>query len=495
MKQFKISRAYFDTYTTEIFAQQQRDDFNPADPIPTTQPNAVIYSLPAFNLQNFDNWQYFLPANYFSFNESDFGTLNSIHKIDQDRIGFLFTKSSPYISMGRDFLQLEGSGRKITIGDGGLFAQDPREVLPSDTNFGACTSRYAFSNTHRGRFYPSENQGRIFNFDGLDDISQAGVSFWCKNYMPIFLYKYFPDYPQIENPVSGVGYLTVFDSFYETVYICKRDFTPKRELIKDITYDKTKGIFMFKGAKISMRDTRYFNDVSWTLSYSIIDKSFISWHDWHPDWVIQTDNHFMTVKDNTVWKHNEAFDSFCNFYGTDYPFEIEYLSASGRNVETIRNIEYFLEVYEYKNFGRDRYYVKDIGFDGLIVHNSEQISPSLDLVLSPENPRDRLFFPNRGNISNNVSWNVLYEKVEQKYRVNQFWDAVKDRRQSFHLFPVDESGYRRAINASAININLREEDRKKFRHNWNKFLLTKKVSGKNKFLTKILTINKLISPR
>jgi hypothetical protein len=57
-----------------------------------------------------------------------------------------------------------------------------------------------------------------------------------------------------------------------------------------------------------------------------------------------------------------------------------------RNVETIRNIEYFLEVYEYKNFGRDRYYVKDIGFDGLVVHNSEQISPSLNLVLSPENP-------------------------------------------------------------------------------------------------------------
>jgi hypothetical protein len=31
--------------------------------------------------------------------------------------------------MGKRFLQLEGSTRKITIGDGGLFAQDPREML------------------------------------------------------------------------------------------------------------------------------------------------------------------------------------------------------------------------------------------------------------------------------------------------------------------------------------------------------------------------------
>lgn len=493
-EEFKISRAFSDIYTTEIYAAQQRDDFDPLNPIPQQQPNSVIYSLPAFNLQNFDNWQYFLPENYFAFNESDFGTLTTIERIDQDRLAFLFSKSSPYFSMGRDFLQLEGSGRKITIGDGGLFAQDPREQLPSDTNYASSTSRYAFSNTHRGRFYPSENQGRIFNLEGFEDISMNGISFWCKNYMPIFLYKYFPDYPQLENPVSGVGYQMVLDSYYETLYICKRDFVPKKEYINDISYDKAKQTFIYKGESITCRDTRYFNDVSWTLSYSIIDKSFVSWHDWHPDLVVQTDNHFMTVKGNTVWKHNEAFDSFCTFYNVEYPFEWEPLSSSGKEVETIRNIEYLLEVYEYKNFGRDRYHVKDIGFDGLIVHNSEQISPPLNLVLSPDNPRDRLYFPKKTN-TDRVSFDVLYDKVEQKYRVNQFWDAVKDRRTSIHLFPVDESGYKRVVNPLAINAEMPEQDRKRFRHNWNKFLLFRKKSGKYKFLVKILSINKLLSPR
>lgn len=495
-EEFKISRVYSDIYTTELYLQQQREDFDPLNPIPVLQPNSVVYSLPSFNLQNVDNWQYFLPANFFSFRESDFGVLTGIHKLDQDRLIFLFSKSSPYISMGRDILELK-SGREVTIGDGGLFAQDPREIMPTDNNYGACNSRYAFSNTHLGRFYPSERQGRILNFtESLDDISRQGVSYWCKNYMPIFLYKYFPTYPQVENPVSGVGYLTAFDSFNETVYICKRDFSPKREYINDISY--TLAGFTYKGESIKLRDPQYFNDISWTLSYSPGDKGFISWHDWHPDWVIQTDNHFMTVKDNIIYKHNEAFDSFCNFYGKDYPFELGSISSTGQQVHIVRSIEYFLEVYKYKNFGRDRFHVLNENFDGLIVKNTEQISPWLSLVLSPSDPEARLEYPKKGT-QNALSFDILYTKVENKYRVNQFWDSVKDRGEfshaENHLFPVDESGYKGIINPVAVDINKPEEERKKFRHYWTEFRLIKTKSGDKKFITKLMNIKKLISPR
>ena len=57
-EQFNINRVWGDLYTTEIFAQQQRDDFDPLNPIPVAQPNSVIYSLPSLNLQKLDNWQY-----------------------------------------------------------------------------------------------------------------------------------------------------------------------------------------------------------------------------------------------------------------------------------------------------------------------------------------------------------------------------------------------------------------------------------------------------
>jgi hypothetical protein len=494
-EEFQISRAYSDIYTTEISAIQQRDDFDPTDPIPISQPNSVIYSLPSFNLQQVDNWQYFLPANYFAFRESDFGSLTGIHKLDQDRLIFLFSKSSPYVSMGKDFLELEGSGRKVTIGDGGLFAQDPREMLPTDNNYGSCNSRWAFSNTHLGRFYPSEKQGRIINADSMEDIARAGLSFWCKNYMPIFLYKYFPSYPEVENPISGVGYYTIFDSFNETFYVTKRDFSPKPEYKADISYHD--GSFYYKSTSILLR-SQYFNDISWTLSYCPQDKGFVSWHDWHPDWVIQAENHFMTVKDNIIYKHNERYDSFCNFYGIDYPSEIEVVSSSGQQVHIPRSIEYLWEAYKYKNSGRDKFHVHHENFDRLVVSNTEQISPLLKLNYASDNVEDNLEYPKR-DPSTAVTFNILFHKEENKYRINQFWDTVKDRgeftRTEAHLFPTDESGYKNVVNPLAVDMNKPEEERKKFRHYFNKFRFTKTVSGSTKFLFKLLNVKKLVSIR
>lgn len=494
-EEFNISRAFSDLYPTEIFAPIQRPDFDPEDPIPIEQPNSVIYSLPSFNLQQVDNWQYFLPANYFAFRESDFGTLTGIHKLDQDRIIFLFSKSSPFVTMGRSLLEL--NGQTVTIGDGGLFAQDPREVMPTDNNYGACNSRFAFSNTHLGRYYPSERQGRILNFtESLDDIARQGMSYWCKNYMPIALYKYFPNYPQKENPIAGVGYLSVFDSFYETIYLTKRDFSPRREYIEDIIYDD--GQFFYKDDPIDLHDGRFFNDISWTLSYSPLEKSFVSWHDWHPDWVVQRDNHFLTIKDNGVWKHNERFDSFCNFYDKDFPFELEFLSNSGQQVEVVRSLEYILEVYKYKNFGRDRFHMHHENFDRLIVHNTEQISPVLKLNYMSADPERNLMFPQK-DPSTPVTWNILFSKEENKYRVNMFWDSVKDRgefsNQEVHLFPVDESGYKQVVNPVALDIDKLEEQRKKFRHYWNKFRLIRTISGANKFIAKLYNIKKVLSIR
>ena len=498
-EEFIISRVYSDLYPTEIYASQQRYDFNPSDPIPTNQENSVIYSLPSFNLQEVDNWQYFLPANYFAFRESDFGELTAMHKLDQDRILFLFSKSSPFVSMGRDFLNLEESGRKVTIGDGGLFAQDPREVMPTDNNYGACNSRYAFANTHLGRYYPSAVQGRILNFtEQLDDVSRQGISYWCKNYMPIQLYQYFPNYPKIENPLNGVGYLMSFDSFYETIYICKRDFIPVKELEDDITYDIENETFLYRDLPISIHNPTYFKDISWTLSYSPLEKGFVSYHDWHPDWIIQQDNHFLTVKDNGVWKHNESHESFCNFYGVDWPFEIEFISNSGQTIHTARSMEYILEVYKYKNFGRDRFHVHHQNFDALIVRNTEQISPLLLLNYSTSDVERDLSYPIKST-TNPIAWNILFSKEENKYRVNMFWDAVANRGEfsnaEYHLFPTDESGYKNVINPIAIDILKPEEQRKKFRHYWNKFRLIKTVSGENKFICKLHNIKQLISPR
>ena len=47
---------------------------------------------------------------------------------------------------------------------------------------------------------------------------------------------------------------------------------------------------------INITDEEYFEDVSWTISYDPKSKAWISFHDWHPDLVIPSLNHFFTTK-------------------------------------------------------------------------------------------------------------------------------------------------------------------------------------------------------
>lgn len=494
-EEFKLDVSFTRLQTPEVLAIQLPDTFKNSDNDNLEVRNGVIYSLPSFNSQTVDNWRYFLPNNYFTFNKSDYGNLTAIQKIDQDRLLYLFDRASPFVSPGVDEIQTL-DGRKVQIGDGGMFAHDPREVRPTDTNYGSCQSKYAFSSNEHGYFYPSSVHGRYFNFaDGLTDVArESGNHFWHKQYMPIRLYSYFPDYPTTENPLSGVGYLSVYDSMYETQYLCKRDFIPKKEYVNKIRWDGVNNTFRYNEVPIKLR-SEYFDDISWTTSYSGGDKSYISWHDWHPDWTIQTETHFLTVKDNTIWKHNDRCDLFCNYYGIDYPFSIEVVDTDGQIVSSRRNVEYQVEVYHYKNNCLDKFHVLGENFSTLEVWNTEQASPILNLVANPQTKYGAIEYPKK----NGNRWDVLFTKEEQKYRVNQFWDATKDRGEftnnEFHLFVNHESGYKRIMNPLAFDILKPENERKKFRHYFTKFRFSKEVSGKNRFLIRLFNFKKQQSQR
>jgi len=190
---------------------------------------------------------------------------------------------------------------------------------------------------------------------------------------------------------------------------------------------------------IDLDDEFYFKDVSWTVSYDPKAKAWISFHDWHPELSLPSINHFLTTKTQTIdevehggiWKHNQRCDSFVNYYGVDYPWEIELVETTGQAVNTIRSLEYQLESYIYKGndlnsfeCGDDRWHDLDWNFDEAIIYNTEQVSGLLKLNLSPKgDPVTALQYPVVG--TNDIQ--ILYTKEEQKYRFNQFWDVTKDR--------------------------------------------------------------------
>lgn len=486
---------------TEIYAVQQALDFslqlslycNPFNP------NAVIYSLPAQQIKQ-DHWLYYLPNNIYTFPINDFGNLVSFHSIDNQQIIFFFDKAGPYVSIGRDQLETK-NGITVTIGDAALFAREPRPIEYTDYGFGSSTSRFVFKPTAYGNYYASRIQGKVFAQAGmkLKDISKDGNKYWFSQYLPSYLLSQFPNYPHIDNAVIGVGLISTYDPTYETFILTERDY---KCLNPDITYNETLDKFYLGETEVFLNNPTYFEDASWTISYKADLGVFVSWHDYHPIGYLQGNNHFMSIKDNigsgsTIWRHNEVYNSYANFYNVDHPFAIQLPVNNQVNIETIRSIEFFAETYVYTNT-LDYFHVLDTTFDYAIISNSEQVSGWLHLNPIIRNQVGQQFlYPYYNSTSN--QYEVKIDKVENRYRFNQFWDITRDRGEysglQIPLVLTESNGYKFELNPVGVDYAKPQTQRKKFRHKTSKVYLEKEVSANNKITLHFSDTKQTQSPR
>ena len=211
-------------------------------------------------------------------------------------------------------------------------------------------------------------------------------------------------------------------------------------------------------------------------------------------------NMLTTITNNggELWRHNSRTDLYCNYYGKDYPWEVEQTFSTGQTVNTVRNIEYMLEGYTYNQKSNDRYHVLDANFDRAVIHNSEQVSGVLKLNLKPKNNSPLIInYP----IVNAENIDILYAKEEQKYRFNQFWETTADRGEFTFpnvqrtIWSTEFNGYIRNLNPNNLQYDKSPFERKKFRHYTNRVLMYKQISGNTKFLYKIANTKLLYSAR
>jgi hypothetical protein len=463
----------------------------------TYRPNRVLYSLQQQDNSKDDNWRVYLANNYRDFP----ARVTVIKSVNSTGALFMLKDRSPQLFSGEEQLKMDGTGAVISIGDGNLFNQPGqlKSIVNADRSYeyGSCQSKYAHLGNVYGVFWVSQDQGKVFQYaGGINEISRDGMKYWFAKYLPSELLKLYPEYPLADNPLVGVGVQMIYDNTNEIIYISKKDYKPK---VSNLLYDD-KGFYSLVGTVKTYRpftDSTAWEDASWTVSYDPKSKTWISYHDWKPTFLIPGKNHFMSVNRNSIWKHNMRCDLFCNYYGVDYPFEVEFISSTGQQTTSLRNIEFLLEAYKYHNSCADKFHVLDENFDQAIVYNSEQISGLLELNLkSKTNPVSMLNFPQVGP----QSIKILYAKEEQKYRFNQFWDITKNRGEfsattNVPMFNTRANGYEFPINPQYVNYQKSPLEHKKFRHNVNRVLLRKLKSADVKLLFKLSNQKILQSPR
>jgi len=456
----------------------------------------IIYSLPQNLEAKKDFWRVFLANNYKDFKSR----VSAVSPINKNGAMFFFYEQAPIMYQGVDTLQTD-LGTKITIGDGGLFSQPEQSVVNADESYeyGSCQNRLSVANTPVGLYWMGQNQGKIFRYGGkgVEELSGINMKFWFSRFLPYQLIKDFPNFEIIDNPVAGIGCQSIYNNRDSILYFAKKDYQLLPQYKGQVIYTPGVG-FSIGGASVALGNPQYFEDASWTISFDPKNNTWQSFHDWHPDLMLPSKSHHLTTSTTGIWKHTDNQTSFCKFYGIDYPFEFDYVGQTGQTVETLRSIEYFMEAHIYKNDKTDFYHVLDWNFDHAVIYNSEQVSGTLILNDTPKNSvSGRLLYP----IINPGSIDILFDKVEQKYRFNQFWDITADRGEftfpnvQRQIWETESNGYKRSLNPANLNYNKVQFQRKKFRHYANHVLLYKNVSGNVKILMKIVNDKQLVSFR
>ncbi len=477
--------------------------------------NRVIYSLPQQHELISDYWTIFLANNY-----KDFLTpVTSIKPINKSGAVFFFGTQSPQQVTGVDTLRL-GSGIDVTIGTGVLFSQPMQNLLTAERSFetGSCQNRLSVINTSTGLYWMSQSTGNIYQYQlggQLEEISGIDLNWWFAQYLPYILTQTFPAFELQDNPVMGIGCQTTFDQQNTMVYFMKKDFKLRDGFVpiqkgqpisfvpKSIQYLGVDNFLVGGLLPIKLGDPVYFEDASWCASFDPKTKEWISFHDFRPELCMQGKSTFLTTQTDKgtgqggLWSHNNRCDLYCNYYGVDFPFEVEYRVVTGQETTVLRSLEHQVEVYIYDPTNcHDRYLSLSEYFDRAVVFNQEQVSGYLNLVLTPTNdPWSELAYP----IINPNSIDILYSKVEGKYRWNQFGDYVDDRGEFSNarrmIWHTAANGYIKTLNPLNINYLKDSTQVKRIRGYNSSVWLQKKVCGKHKFLV-ILVNNKLLtSPR
>ncbi|HLS53138.1 MAG TPA: hypothetical protein VK031_04140, partial [Tissierellaceae bacterium] len=202
--------------------------------------------------------------------------------------------------------------------------------------------------------------------------------------------------------------LLSLDSFYSTY----EEIPVEKQKKKVVAYKE-----------ISTDNKEYFDNYSFTLSYSFLLNSWVSYHSYLPLYYIEANNHFYSGVNDEIWEHTNNI-KYNNFYGKIFPYIIEFPYFYKYNDEILQYIEDYTKVYKpLSKSDNDFIKVEDKYFDKAVIFNDVQNSGYLNLKKKPDHDMSAyLTYPKY----NNDSKDILYTLSNTFYKYNTFWNALKD---------------------------------------------------------------------
>jgi hypothetical protein len=429
LQEANVPIAYDNTYTyNKTFSKQNIEnvfttlpvDFNPNEKCTYNFPNRAIYSERQQDTVNYkkNNWRIYRPAALFDF-PLNYGKLTAVDGIETKQLLVRFeSRAQLYNSL----LTTTSSLGEVYLGQQMLNPNVPPVDFAS-TDQGYTGSQHKFIlNTEFGHLWIDAKRGDVFllgGAHGITDISNEGAKLFLTNNLPFQLKEFFPDY-DIDNNFKGVGLHGTYDNKYNRVLITKLDYKP---IINGITYNSSTDVFSLGDVEIELGDPDYFCDISFTISYSFISKSWISFHSYLPHYYIGGISTFHTGRNDlgSAWLHNLSEATYNTFYGNIEPYIIETPFAYQFQDEILQSVKDYSKVNKMVN-AQTYVQTNDIFFNKAWIYNDQQFC-AINLVPKPKNNLSAyLQYPK----INSDSMDVLFVKSDNFYNYNGFWDVVED---------------------------------------------------------------------
>lgn len=265
----------------------------------TKYPFRAIYSNPqdVFADNKVNSWLIYKPTSFFDFPQN-FGGLVSLDGIQNKAILARFeNKSLLYNTM----LTVQTSNPQAAyLGNDTLFkSAPPIDFAETDLGYVGAQNKMLLK-IPQGQITIDAKRGQVFLIEGLQatDLSAfgSGLNKFFTDHLAFEILRYYPNV-NIDNHYDGIGLHGVFDSKYDRVIISKLDYIPNS---KNIKYDATNREFYIEKTLgnsvirtvVSVYDSEYFCNKSWTLSFSMNTKSWISFHSYIPNFYIAENNFF-----------------------------------------------------------------------------------------------------------------------------------------------------------------------------------------------------------
>jgi len=191
------------------------------------------------------------------------------------------------------------------IGNDTLFKSAP-PIDFAETNLGYVGSQNKFLlKIPQGQITIDAKRGQIFLISGNEatDLTAfgSGVNRFMTDHLAFEILRYFPG-ADTDNNFNGIGLHGVYDSKFDRIIITKLDYIPQPAYVGVIKYGNNP-IYTLTYRKyyigtqesptiINLLNPTYFCNKSWTLSFNMNTRSWISFHSYIPNYYIAENNFF-----------------------------------------------------------------------------------------------------------------------------------------------------------------------------------------------------------